>query len=99
MLIAKSSDWSFRAKRSVFEEWSEGDQRHGRLCREGSGKGVGRRTSSISYCYAHLAFNFDRCLDSARHDKSGIARGRKFHPSFPIASVGQASMARSAAAV
>jgi hypothetical protein len=29
------------------EEWSEWDERHGRLRREGSGEGVGRRTSSI----------------------------------------------------
>ncbi|PYK14657.1 MAG: hypothetical protein DME64_09765 [Verrucomicrobia bacterium] len=30
------------------EEWSEWDERHGRVCREGSGERVGRRTSSIS---------------------------------------------------
>jgi hypothetical protein len=29
------------------EEWSAWDERHGRLRREGSGEGVGRRTSSI----------------------------------------------------
>src|SRR5438034_7532525 len=35
---------------SKVEEWSERDERHGRLCRDGSGERVGRRTSSISYC-------------------------------------------------
>ncbi len=31
------------------EEWSDWEERHGRLRREGSGERVGRRTSSISY--------------------------------------------------
>jgi hypothetical protein len=31
------------------EEWSEWDERHGPLGREGSGERVGRRTSSIFY--------------------------------------------------
>jgi hypothetical protein len=33
---------------SEVKEWSEWDERHGWLCREGSGERVGKRTSSIS---------------------------------------------------
>src|SRR5438093_4439430 len=37
--------------RSEVEEWSEWDERHERLRREGSGERVGRRTSSIDRCF------------------------------------------------
>src|SRR5213593_194128 len=99
MVAAKSSDLSFRAKRSVAEEWSERDERHGRLCREGSGERIGRRTSSISYCYPIWCSTLRDVSTPLDMTKDDIARGRKFQSSFPIASVGQTSIARCAAAV
>src|SRR5712691_9443619 len=58
---------SYSSPRSVVipsevEEWSEWDERHERLRREGSGERVGRRRSSID------RENSKRCLDFARHD-------------------------------
>jgi hypothetical protein len=93
MLAAKSSDLSFRAKRSVVEEWSERDERHGRVCREGSGERVGRRTSSISCCSPLSCSTLRDVSTPLDMTKDDIAQGRKFQPSFPIASVGQTSMA------
>src|SRR5438132_10631285 len=46
---AKADDRRIRVIPTEVEEWSEWDERHGRLRREGSGERVGRRTSSISY--------------------------------------------------
>ena len=48
------------------EEWSERDERHERLCREGSGERVGRRTSSIDSVDQKYV---ERCVDFAQHDK------------------------------
>src|SRR5438094_1815206 len=57
---------------SGVEEWSERDERHRRFCREGSGEGVGRRTSQ-SLNYLRESEHIERCLDSARHDKRSLS--------------------------
>src|SRR6266478_69648 len=85
---------SCHSERSGVEEWSERDERHGRLCREGSGERVGRRTSSIPYCYPPWCSTLRDVSTLLDMTKDDIARGRKFQPSFPIASVGQTSIAR-----
>jgi hypothetical protein len=48
---------------SEVEEWSEWDERHGPLGREGSGERVGRRTSSIAYYFCRFTAGYSRKLD------------------------------------
>ena len=88
MVAAKSSDLSFRPKPIRLaalaqdklrecEEWSERDERHGRLCREGSGERVGRRTSSIYYCPPLWCSTLRDVSTPLGMTKDDIAQGRK----------------------
>jgi hypothetical protein len=82
MIVAKFSDLSFRAKRSVVEE---------SLTVIRSGFQTVRDVSTHSTpLRARLP------LEMTKDESVGVANA---HPSFPIASVGQTSMARSAAAI
>jgi hypothetical protein len=84
MVAAKCKDLPFRAKRSVVEEWSERDERHGRLCRKGRRR-ESRETNEFNPLLLFaVVFNFKSCLDSARHDKGDIARVANFNRHFRL---------------
>ena len=82
MIVAKFSDLSFRARRSVVEE---------SLTAIRSGF---QTVTDVSTHSTPLRARLP--LDMTKHDRFEVA---STHPSFPIASVGQTSMARCAAAI